>query len=333
MIINAGVYVEPYTDDRRADLLRFLTEHCSEHPELGEGTIVDWQKCDRWIAVLTGEIVGYGALIKHDFKYSSGEIQKIGWGVSLVLDMRNDDTRKAAGRGIFRQFYKEDDYKYAAVGVVKEIEGFYKRTGCELRKNGNRMYARLFKTGNTLVYTKKTRLLNPLIKAGNILMPPKIHHPFRLHKMKSFNPWLDSIWEEYLERDYLFYGTRTADFLNYKISQPNKDYQIWATSKGNLLNGYIIFRMSMNKVKDLKLVRICDLVGDRRAKPNLIAQAVKYAKDNDVDGIVAIDSSVDRKTYRKAGLWLSRPYLTVVRPEIKAEMRVSLLDSDLDNLW
>jgi len=41
----------------------------------------------------------------------------------------------------------------------------------------------------------------------------------------------------------------------------------------------------------------------------------------------------DKKTYKKAGMCISKPYPITMRPHITAKMHISFFDSDLENLW
>jgi uncharacterized protein (UPF0264 family) len=83
----------------------------------------------------------------------------------------------------------------------------------------------------------------------------------------------------------------------------------------------------------MKLVKICDLVATDRARQDLIALAMNYAYETDAYGITAVGAAVDERDYKKAGMYVARPYIVTVPPHITAQIHVSFFDSDLDNLW
>jgi hypothetical protein len=66
---------------------------------------------------------------------------------------------------------------------------------------------------------------------------------------------------------------------------------------------------------------------------DLIDIAVKYAREIDAYGVVALSSYVDELFYRKAGLYISNPHVVTLPPKITAKMHVTFFDADLDNLW
>jgi len=125
------------------------------------------------------------------------------------------------------------------------------------------------------------------------------------------------------------YGVRDAAFLDYKLEQPEKEYQVFIHQD----DGYIIFRYARHRTRDMKLVKICDLVASDKARPDLLAAAMNYALTTDAYGISALGAVSDKADFRRAGLFIARPYVVTVPPSITAKMHISFFDSDLDNLW
>jgi hypothetical protein len=82
--------VEEFQESDMDELLAFLARCSPDHPELGEGDIVRWQKCFRFVSKSKGKIVGYIAQIPQQYKYGEkggkDGIERIGWGVTLVVD-------------------------------------------------------------------------------------------------------------------------------------------------------------------------------------------------------------------------------------------------------
>ena len=94
-----------------------------------------------------------------------------------------------------------------------------------------------------------------------------------------------------------------------------------------------MFRHATHQVRDMSLVKVCDLVGTPPARADLLTLAVKHTYDVGAYGVVAMGAASDRGTYWKAGLYISRRYLIAMSSTIKAKMHISFFDSDLDNLW
>jgi hypothetical protein len=99
------------------------------------------------------------------------------------------------------------------------------------------------------------------------------------------------------------------------------------------IDGYIIYRLSVHNARDMRLVRVCDLVGTDVARAALLADAIGFAQQSDAYGIVALSSSADSGLYRNAGLWAAKPFPIILAPQIKEKPQVAFFDSDLDDLW
>lgn len=328
------VEIREFEESQMDELLAFLTKWSPEHPELGQGDIVKWQKCYRFVAMHEGKIVGYIAQIPHEFKYGkkSGRsgVEYIGWAVTLVLNISDNQVRKQAGRGLLRKCENNPPLQYSGVGMIPGVEGPYKRRGHAIRRDCSKMYARFLRPAKALKYLDKSSIYAPLIKLTNVFCPEKKKTKFgKVEKIKEFKPEWDEKWDELLSEQYELYGVRDARYLNYKLTQPNRDYHVYTHSD----NGYIIFRHATHRIKDLNLVKVCDLVSTEKAKADLISLAVSFAYDVRAYGIVALGAYEDEKTYKKGGLYISKPYPIAMRPHITAKMHISFFDSDLDNLW
>ncbi len=328
------VTVQNFDESRTNELLAFLTRWSGDHPELGEGDIIRWQQCYRFMALHEDRIVGYIAQIPHQFRYGarSGRegIEQIGWAVTLVLDMSDDKVRKSAGRGLLARCEQNPPWQYAGVGMVPGIEKAYIRRGHAIRTDCSRWYARFLQPEKALAYEDKSLIYAPAMRAANVLLRAsrKVSHGV-IRKIDRFKLEWDAQWDDLLSRQYELYGKRDAEYLNYKLTQPNRDYHVYTHSDG----GYIVFRHATHRVKDMNLVKVCDLVGTPLARADLLTLAVKYTYDAGAYGVVAMGAASDRRTYWKAGLYISRRYLIAMSPTIKAKMHISFFDSDLDNLW
>jgi hypothetical protein len=328
------VEIKDFEENQMDELLALLTKWSPDHPELGEGNIVKWQKCYRFVAMHEGKIVGYIGQIAHDFKYGkkSGKegVEHIGWGVTLVLNVSGNEIRKKAGRELLGRCENNPPLQYGGVGVVPAIEEPYKRRGHVVRRDCSKMYARFSRPAKALKYLGKSSIYAPLIKVENVFCPK--HKRVKREKIKKigeFKPEWDEKWDKLMSEQHELYGIRNAEFLNYKLTQPNRDYHVYIHPD----DGYIIFRHAIHRIRDLNLVKVCDLVGTEEAKVDLVSLAVDFADAVKAYGVVALGSFEEEKTYKKAGMCLSRPYPVTLRPHITAKMRVTFFDSDLDNLW
>ncbi len=330
----AEVEILELKDSQINELLLFLTKWGSDHPELGDGHILRWQKCHRFVASHEGKIVGYIGQIPHDFKYGklfdNKGIEHIGWGVTLVLDLSDDTIRKEAGRGLLNRCEHNDPLLFSGVGIVPAIEEPYKRRGYEIRRDCTKMYSRFIKPSKALRYLGKSIYYAPLIKLANFKYRPSTEiRDDKIKKIEYFKPEWDNLWDSILYDQYELFGIRNAEFLNYKLKQPKRGYHVYTHSD----SGYIIFRNAEHRKRDLKLVKICDLVGTETAKRDLLRVSMKFLYEQRAYGIVALAAASDEEIYRKAGLYISKPYPMALQKRIKAKMHITFFDSDLDNLW
>ena len=330
----SDVQIQDFQESQMDEFLAFLTEWSPDHPELGEGDIIKWQKCQRFVAMHDGKIVGYIAQIPHDFKYGKPSeqqgVEHFGWAVTLVLNMSDNTIRKQAGRGLLARCENNPPLLYSGVGMVPEVEEPYKRRGHSIRTDCAKMYSRFLTPSKALKYLGKSTLLAGPAKMANIFFSaPKKLRFGEVQKITEFKPEWDEKWDRLLSEQHELYGIRNAEYLNYKLAQPNRDYRVYTHSDG----GYIIYRHAKHRVKDFNLVKVCDLVGTTNAKADLLTLAVKYVCDVSAYGIVALGSVDEEPIYKKGGLYLNREYHMAVRPEITARVHISFFDSDLDNLW
>src|SRR5207302_7417786 len=97
------VAIIPFDAKYLAETLAMIRHWSPDHPELGERSLYDWQRCSRYLALAGGKVVGHIGQIAHEFRYANGRSPvKLGWGITLVLDMSDDATRKAAGRQLLK---------------------------------------------------------------------------------------------------------------------------------------------------------------------------------------------------------------------------------------
>ncbi|OGT96742.1 MAG: hypothetical protein A3I79_01965 [Gemmatimonadetes bacterium RIFCSPLOWO2_02_FULL_71_11] len=328
----------PFDPKYLAETLAMMRKWSPDHPELGERSLYDWQRCTRYLALAGGTVVGHIAQIEHEFRYADGRPPvKLGWGVTLVLDMSDDDTRKAAGRGLLKACEDALGLKYAAVGVVPAIEPAYRRRGHQVNRGGSNYYARLFRPGRALAYWRKPTALGPLIRLANAMLRPQTRVRFgTLEPITRFLPEWDSIWDDLMEQQYELFGTRGAEFLNYKLAQPNRKYFTYLhRDPSGAIDGYIVYRRANHLARDMDLVKICAFVGSRSAKLDMFAEAMRFAISDarGTYGIVGLSSVADAPEFRSTGMYVVRPYPVVLAAGIEGRIRVDFFDSDLDNLW
>ncbi|MBD3401315.1 hypothetical protein GF420_00345 [candidate division GN15 bacterium] len=321
-------------------VLEFLDRWNPDHPELGEGDILRWQHCYKWVSEYKGQIVGFIVQIPHIFRYGEpsgqrGE-ERIGWGVTLVLDMSEDFKnaslrRSAWANELLTAVEKNPPWQFSGIAMVGDIERVYARRGLTIRPDCAMMYARFLRPRKNLAYLGKSSLLAPGIGVLNALRPaPRADvRQLGLRQIDEFDASDDARWDALLNRAHELYGVRDAAFLNYKLSQPNRDYHVLVHPDG----GYIIYRLAQHRTKDMKLVKVCDLTGTKETKLDLLRPAMQFAYDTNAYGIVAVGGVEEHDVYRRAGLWISRRYNLALPPHITARMRVTFFDGDLDNLW
>lgn len=332
------VTIIPFDDKYTNETLQLMKEWSPDHPELSRKELYDWQRSTRWLAMKEGKVVGHIAQVSHNYKYADGRpTVQLGWGITLVLNMGDDQARKSAGRLLLKTCEERPEHKYAAVGVVPTIEPAYIRRGHRITRDSSSYFARFFKPEKALAYWKKSLLLATPLRVANFFFPPETDvTQGTLEKITRFLPEWDPLWDKIMASQYELYGVRDADFLNYKIAQPFREYHcfIHRDSSGEL-DGYVIYRRAKHTTRDLDIVRVVDCVGTRTAKQDLLAEAMRFAINDcpGVHGIVGLSSVVDSDIFKSTGMWLARPYPVVLAAGVDGQIHVSLFDSDLDNLW
>ncbi|MFN2635853.1 MAG: hypothetical protein ABR585_02345 [Gemmatimonadaceae bacterium] len=332
------VRVVPFEEKYLSETLAMMRKWSPDHPELGERSLYDWQRCNRYLALAGDTVVGQICQIPHEFRYADGRPSvTLGWGITLVLDMSDDATRKAAGRQLLKACEDAPGLKYAAVGVVPNIEGAYLRRGHQLKRDASNYYARFFEPSKALAYWNKSRALAPALSLANLVISPRTRPRFgTLEKISRFRPDWDALWDRILKDRYQFYGARDAEFLNYKLAQPRRDYRVFLhRDRNGGIDGYIVYRRARHNVKDMDLVKICDFVGTDDAIRDMFAEALRFSEVDVAGtyGIVGLSSVVDAPLFRSAGMYVAQPYPVVVAAGVEGQIRVDFFDSDLDNLW
>ena len=332
------VEIIPFDPKYLTETLTLMRTWSPDHPELGEKSLYDWQRCARFLALNRGRVVGHIGQIAHEFRYANGRPPvQLGWGITLVLDMSDDEVRKAAGRGLLKACEDSAGLKYAAVGVVPAIEPAYLRRGHQISRDANNYYARFFRPGKALAYWKKSPALAPLVTLANLVRPARTRVRFgTLEAITQFRSDWDPVWDGLMKQQYDGYGKRDAEFLNYKLTQPDRKYFAFLhRDMGGAIDGYIVYRRAKHHVRDMDLVKICDVVGSAPARRDMFAEAMRYAL-NDAPGtygIVGLGSVIDAPEFRSTGMYVVRPYPVVLAAGVEGRVRVTFFDSDLDNLW
>ncbi|GAC1686274.1 MAG: hypothetical protein NVS9B3_04660 [Gemmatimonadaceae bacterium] len=332
------IRVIPFDEKYLADTLAMMRAWSPDHPELGERSLYDWQRCTRFAALAGEKVVGQICQIPHEFRYADGRPPvMVGWGITLVLDMSDDAIRKAAGRQLLKACEDAPGLSYGAVGVVPTIEQAYIRRGHQLKWDASSYCARFFEPAKALAYWNKPTALAPVMKLANALWRPRtsVRHG-SLETITRFRPEWDATWDALLRARYELYGVRNAEFLNYKLAQPHRQYHTFLhRDVSGVIDGYLVYRRARHRVKDLDLVKICDFVGTPTAMQDLLAEAMRYALHDarGTYGIVGLSSVVDTPSFRSAGMYVVRPYPVVVAAGVEGKIRVDFFDSDLDNLW
>ena len=332
------VEIIPFDPKYLRETLAMMLEWSPDHPELGEQSLYDWQRCTRYLALAEGKVVGHIGQIAHQFRYANGRPPvTLGWGITLVLDMSDDAIRKAAGRRLLKACEDAPGLEYAAVGVVPAIEPAYLRRGHQIKRDGSSYYARFFRPEKALAYWKKPAVLGPAMKLANAIMRPKTRVRYgTLEPITSFSPDWDPVWDALSREQYELYGARVAEFLNYKLAQPRREYHAFLhRDVSGAVDGYIVYRRARHRVRDLDLVKICDFMGSSAAKLDLLAEAMRFAMNEarGTHGIVGLSAGEDATAFRATGMYVVRPYPVVVAAGVEGRIRVTFFDSDLDNLW
>src|SRR5256885_3664564 len=260
------VTIIPFDTKYLAETLAMMRHWSPDHPELGERSLYDWQRCTRYLALAGGKVVGHIGQIAHEFRYANGRTPvKLGWGITLVLDMSDDATRKAAGRQLLKACEDAAGLKYAAVGVVRAIEPAYRRRGHEIVRSANNYYARFFQPAKALAYWKKSAALGPFVTLANAVLRPQTRVRFgTLEPITRFRPERDAIWDGLLKQQYELYGARDAAFLHYKLAQPNRQYlTLLHRDRSGPMAGYALYRRARPLRACMDSLTVCDSVASR----------------------------------------------------------------------
>ncbi len=332
------VEIIPFDAKYLAETLDMMRTWSPDHPELGERSLYDWQHCSRYLALAKGRVIGHIAQIGHEFRYGDGrEPVRLGWGITLVLDTSDDTKRKLAGRGLLKACEDAPGLKYAAVGVVPTIEPAYLRRGHQIRRDSSSYFARFFRPGKAVAYWRRSSALGPLIGLANAVRPGRSRLRFgTVEGIDRFRPEWDGIWDALMKRQYELYGKRDAEFLNYKLAQPNREYHTFLhRDASGAIDGYVVYRRARHRVRDMDLVKVCDFVGSPSAQADLLAEAMRFAVHEAAGtyGIVGLSSVADAPAFRSVGMYLARRYPVVVAAGVAGRIRVDFFDSDLDDLW
>lgn len=332
------VRIIPFDEKYLAQTLAMMRKWSPDHPELGERSLYDWQRCTRYLALVGDTVAGQICQVAHEFRYADGRPSvMLGWGITLVLDMSDDATRKAAGRQLLKACEDAPGLRYAAVGVVPTIEAAYLRRGHQLKRDSSSYYARFFDPAKALAYWNKPKALVSVLKLANLILRPRTKvRSGTLEEITRFRPEWDTTWDALMRQQYELYGARDAEFLNYKLAQPNRKYHTFLhRDQTGAIDGYIVYRRARHHVKDMDLVKICDFVGTRTAKRDMFAEAMRYAIHDapGTYGIVGLSSVAEAREFRSAGMYVVRSYPVVVAAGVEGQIRVDFFDSDLDNLW
>jgi len=323
--------------------LDFLKEQTAEHPELADAALHKWQRADRFVVIHENRVVGYVGQIPQEFHGADRRLFKFGFGTALQPDMTHgDEIRKASGRALLHVLENNDPWKFAGAGMIPSVIPVYERRGHTIKRNDVRMYARLFRPGRVLQYFqskatwshwRRGALIALPIHTANLVM--RLRTGYRnIETIESFRDSWDSIWEKYLSEQYELFGVRNAGYLNHKLAQPKREYCSAVHKSGDgTVDGYIVFRIARHPKGVLNLLKICDVVGSSEAKLELISFANSRAAGENLDGVTAMSSQRDQRLFRRAGLFVARPYSILLPKGVDNEVHVSFFDSDLDNLW
>lgn len=331
--VKKRMEVVPYQNDYEQGVLELFRTFSPDHPELADIKNFRWQKCMRYIAILGERVIGHIAQLPGTM-YVKHTPCEVGWGATLIVSNENPVLQTFSGTKLLDQVTTKSALPFAAVGVVPEIEASHRRRGYHINRMHLRMYSRLLRPSRALKFMKMPTLLALPINVLNLIFRGKNSNSSTLKSVSRFEPEWDSLWLAILMEQNTNFTARTAEYLNYKISQPDKQYKCFLhLDRNGRPDGYIVYRVGRHRTKNLELLRVCDLVGGSEAKSDLLYHAVNNGKKSGVDGIVALASCQDAGLYRAAGMWVGRPYTIVLPWELTGRTQVTFFDSDLDNLW
>jgi hypothetical protein len=336
------------TPDLMGQVVQFLKEQCPDHPELADSNRFKWQRSKHWVALDDdGRIRGYIGQICETF--CIGSIRKeCGFAIDVIPDtLSGDAIRKESGRLLLKT--AEDNLPYTGVGIVPGIIPVYERRGHIVRREDARMYIRPIRPKAVIDYIRSKatwghvnakKIMIPFLTVANWIYP---REPFRepevvagdsagrggMRRIERFDPKDDPTWLKWLSNRYGMFAKRDADYLNYKLEQPYRKYNVFIhENERHEADGYIVWRQAVHPTTGFTIIKIGDLVGSDAARNAAVATVPMEG-----DAVMALGSALDRDFYRRAGLWLSIPYTVVIPPGHEEKVHVSFFDSDLDDMW
>lgn len=340
--------IKEVTPDLMGQIVEFLKVQCPDHPELTDSKRIEWQRSQHWVACDDdGKIRGYIGQIRQTF--CIGPLRKdFGFAIDVIPDTLNGDAiRKESGRLLLKT--AEDNLPYAGVGIVPGIIPVYERRGHIVRRNEVRMYIRPIRPSAVIRYIRSKATwghvsayssMVPFLALGNLLFrPAKYNEPEevddifllrgRIKQIERFDAKDDPTWSYWLSQRYGMFAQRDAEYLNYKLEQPYRQYQVYTHENYRQeADGYVVWRQASHPKTGFRITKICDIVGSDLARRAVVSTVPLIG-----DAVMALGSASDRKFYRRAGLWLSIPYTVVTPPGHKEQVHVSFFDSDLDDMW
>ncbi len=315
------IEIEKYHISKTKELSDFLTEHAPRHPEIWDCTMINWQKGNKYLALMNGKIVGFIMQINQQF--SKG--YEIGWTTTIILNRKNKIIQALTGDALLKKVESLTSYP-CSVGVVDNMIEPYKKRGYNVRYDCSRLYSRFLKPSKGVKFLGYSKVLTIILSFLNMIFRIKsLRQNQFIEQISKFDKTYDS-WESKLNI-YSVHGIRNKEYLNWKLQQPHKKY---IAIKNNRNNEYMICRVAQHPVKDFVALKICDIVATD--KTDFITYAIHIAEELGVDAIISLDSQLDSNAYRKCGMYMEKKYPIAVRG-IDKKVHVTFFDSDLDNLW
>lgn len=318
------IRVEKYHKSKTKELSEFLTIHAPRHPEIWDCKMINWQKGNKFLAFNGNKIVGF--IMQINQKFTKG--YNIGWTTTIILNRNNKIIQALAGDALLKEVEKLTPHA-GAVGVVDYIVEPYKKRGYDVRHDCSNLYSRFLNPSKGLKFLGYNKMLSPVLMLLNSLFRVKKSDEnvvkYQFEQIEKFKDtcitWMSRL------NIYGVYSIRNKEYLNWKLSQPNKKY---IAIMNRLSSEYMICRVAQHPVKDFIALKICDIVATD--KTDFIAYAIKMAKALRVDAIISLDSQLDEDVYKKCGMYMKKKYPIAIKG-IKEKMHITFFDSDLDNLW
>src|SRR2546430_9282651 len=97
------VAIIPFDEKYLAETLAMMRRWSPHHPELGERSLYDWQRCSRYLALAGGKVVGPIGKIDHEFAYANGPPPgKLGGGFTLGPALPDNPRPKPPARQLLK---------------------------------------------------------------------------------------------------------------------------------------------------------------------------------------------------------------------------------------